>query len=57
MSQKENSEYQYRTISVVGSCSFCVVLPKQYAMDLGVEKGDFVRVRQEGGKIIIEKDR
>jgi bifunctional DNA-binding transcriptional regulator/antitoxin component of YhaV-PrlF toxin-antitoxin module len=30
-------------------------LPKKYAIDLGIGKGDFVKVSQEDGKIVIEK--
>jgi hypothetical protein len=30
-------------------------LPKVYALNLGIGKGDFVKVRQEEAKIIIEK--
>jgi hypothetical protein len=51
----EGPDYEYRTISIVGSTSFCVVLPKQYAINLGIGKGDFVKVRQNGNRIIIEK--
>jgi bifunctional DNA-binding transcriptional regulator/antitoxin component of YhaV-PrlF toxin-antitoxin module len=39
----------------LGEQSFSVVLPKKYALDLGIGKGDFVKVRQEEGRIIIEK--
>jgi len=31
------------------------VLPKQYAVDLGILKGDFVKVQEEEGRIIIQK--
>ncbi len=31
------------------------MLPKAYAIDLGIQKGDFVKVIQEGQKIIVEK--
>jgi hypothetical protein len=55
MTIKENSEYDYRTVGIVGSASFCVVLPKQYAINLGVGKGDFVRVTWQEDKIIIQK--
>lgn len=40
---------------LVGEASFSLVLPKDYAVDLGIEKGDFVRVRQEEDRIVIEK--
>lgn len=49
-------DIEYRKIQgLVGERSFSVVLPKQFATDLGIGKGDHVKVHQEGGKIIIEK--
>jgi bifunctional DNA-binding transcriptional regulator/antitoxin component of YhaV-PrlF toxin-antitoxin module len=48
--------YEYRKIQgLIGETSFSVVLPKSYAIHLGISKGDFVKVRQEENKIIIEK--
>ncbi len=44
---------EYR--SIIGDLSFSVCLPKMYAQNLGLGKGDYVRVTQESGKIIIEK--
>lgn len=44
---------EYR--SIIGDLSFSVCLPKVYAQNLGLDKGDYVRVIQENGKIIIEK--
>jgi antitoxin component of MazEF toxin-antitoxin module len=47
---------EYRKIQgLVGDQSFCMVLPKQYAVNLNIGKGDFVKVRQEENKIIVEK--
>ena len=47
---------QYRKIQgLVGESSFSVVLPKQFATSIGITKGDFVKVHQEGNQIIIEK--
>ena len=40
---------------LVGEQSFSVVLPKSYAIHLGIGKGDFVKVSQHENKIIIEK--
>ena len=46
----------YRKIQgLVGEHSFSIVLPKSYAMSLGIGKGDFVKVSQDSSKIIIEK--
>jgi hypothetical protein len=50
-------QYEYRKIQgLIGESSFSIILPKKYAIDIGLEKGGFVKVMQEGQKIIIEKD-
>lgn len=41
--------------ALVGESSFSVVLPRGYAVNLGIAKGDFVKVRQEESRIVIEK--
>ncbi|HET7283661.1 MAG TPA: AbrB/MazE/SpoVT family DNA-binding domain-containing protein [Nitrososphaeraceae archaeon] len=49
-------EYEIRTVqALTGDRSLTLVLPKQYAIDLGLRKGDFVKVRLEGYRIVIEK--
>jgi bifunctional DNA-binding transcriptional regulator/antitoxin component of YhaV-PrlF toxin-antitoxin module len=40
---------------LVGEQSFSIVLPKQFATDLQIGKGDFVTVTQQDKKIIVEK--
>jgi hypothetical protein len=55
MESEQDREYAYRTIGIVGSSSFCVVLPKDYAIDLGIGKGDPVRVTRKERMIVIEK--
>jgi Antidote-toxin recognition MazE, bacterial antitoxin len=52
---KESQNLYRRIQGLVGEQSFSMVLPKQYAINLGIRKGDFVKVRQEENKIIIEK--
>jgi hypothetical protein len=53
---KNEYEYEYRKIQpIVGGVSFSVILPKSYAINLGLGKGDFVKVSQDGQKIVIEK--
>jgi AbrB family looped-hinge helix DNA binding protein len=50
------SKYEFRKVQgLIGESSFSIILPKAYAINLGIEKGDFVKVREEEGKIIIEK--
>lgn len=40
---------------LIGESSFSVILPKIFAINLGIGKGDFVSVYQEDNKIVIEK--
>jgi bifunctional DNA-binding transcriptional regulator/antitoxin component of YhaV-PrlF toxin-antitoxin module len=45
----------FRKIQTInGERSFLIVLPKEYAKNLQLSRGDFVRVYQVDGKIIIE---
>jgi formylmethanofuran dehydrogenase subunit D len=50
---KKTHQAEYR--SIIGDLSFSVCLPKKYSQDLGLHKGDYVRVTQEDGKIMIQK--
>jgi formylmethanofuran dehydrogenase subunit D len=56
-SHSENkSEVEYRKIQgLVGDYSLSFVLPKKYANDLGLEKGDYVKVSTRDHQMIIEK--
>jgi phosphate uptake regulator len=48
--------YEYRKVQgLIGETSFSIILPKEYALNIGIGKGDFVKVRQEAQKIIVEK--
>lgn len=40
---------------LIGESSFSIILPKIYAINLGIGKGDYVKVSQDDNKIIIEK--
>ena len=52
----EMSNCEYRKVQgLIGETPFSIILPKQYAINLGIGKGDFVKVHQEQGKIVIEK--
>jgi hypothetical protein len=56
MKETKNNNLEYRKIQgLVGDQSFSLVLPKAYATNLGIQRGDFVKVIQDGQKIIIEK--
>jgi hypothetical protein len=60
LEKKENlestKELEYRKVQgLVGEQSFSIVLPKTYAVNLGIQKGNFVKVFQDDKKIIIEK--
>jgi hypothetical protein len=52
--QKDLTHYR-RVQGLVGEHSFSIVLPKSYALNLGIGKGDFVKVYQQEKKIIVEK--
>ncbi len=53
---KNKSQPEYRKIqALVGEHSLFCVLPRAYAVNLGIRKGDFVRVYQTENQIIIEK--
>lgn len=57
MKISKESKYLYRRVQgIVGNHSFGMVLPKEYAVNLKIGKGDFVKVSQEGDRIIIQKD-
>jgi hypothetical protein len=54
--EKRNDVAMYGHVQgLVGEQSFSIILPKQYAINLGIGKGDFVKVMQLDNKIIIEK--
>lgn len=51
-----SKEIEYRKVQgLVGEQSFSIVLPKSYAVNLGIGKGDFVKVSHEHNRIVIEK--
>jgi hypothetical protein len=53
---KNKGQVEYRKVqALVGEHSLFCVLPRVYAVNLGIQKGDFVRVYQIGSQIIIEK--
>ena len=53
---KNTRNIEYRKVQgLVGEQSFSIILPKQYAINLKIGKGDFVKVHQEENKIIVEK--
>jgi len=56
INQESSKKLEYRKVQgLVGDASFSIVLPKIYASNIGIQKGDFVKVLQERQKITIEK--
>ncbi len=51
---EKNPEFR-KVQGLVGESSFSIVLPKLYAINLGIGKGEFVKVYCVDNKIIIEK--
>jgi phosphate uptake regulator len=55
-SNESNELEMYRRIQgILGEQSYSLVLPKIFATNLGIRKGDYVKVRQIANKIIVEK--
>lgn len=53
---QETGGISYRKIqSIVGDTSFSLVLPKKYAVKLGIKKGDFVKVMERKDEIVVQK--
>lgn len=47
---------QYRKIQgIMGDVSFSLVLPKEFALHLGLRRGGFVKVYQDQNRIVVEK--
>jgi hypothetical protein len=44
-----------RAQALTGDRSLTVVLPKQFATQLGIGKGDFLKCRIENNRLILEK--
>ena len=52
----DKSEIEIRRAqALTGDRSLTVVLPKQFAIQLGISKGDFVKCRVENDRLILEK--
>jgi len=48
-------DFEDKVQGIVGDLSFSIILPKSYAINLGIGKGDFVKVFLESDRIIVEK--
>lgn len=56
ISKTNNLKCEFRKIQgLIGETSFSIILPKQFAINLGIGKGDFVKVYQYEDSIIIKK--
>lgn len=53
MENKEKPKYQ--ALGLAGKTSYTVVIPKNFATDMGLEEGDFLRVTKDEKRLILEK--
>jgi hypothetical protein len=54
--EKPSTEYEYRKVQgIMGEHSFSIVLPKSYALAIGITKGDSVKVIHDSDRLIVEK--
>jgi hypothetical protein len=44
-----------RLQALTGERSFTLVFPKQFALELGIRKGDFLKCHVDGNRLIVEK--
>jgi hypothetical protein len=44
-----------RVQSLQGEKSFTIVLPKEFAVQLGIGKGDFLKCHVDGKRLVVEK--
>jgi hypothetical protein len=44
-----------RIQALTGDRSLTLVFPKQFAVELGIAKGDFLKCRVDNGRLIVEK--
>ena len=52
----DSSDIQVRRIqALTGERSLTLVFPKQFATQLGVQKGDFLKCHVENNRLIVEK--
>lgn len=51
-----NDIIQIRKVqALTGDRSFTLVFPKQFATELGVGRGDFMKCRIDSGRLVVEK--
>ena len=46
---------EYRAVTLVGRASLTIVPPRHFSRALDVEQGDFVKITQDGKRLIVEK--
>ncbi|MGA9149745.1 MAG: hypothetical protein WBZ36_04130 [Candidatus Nitrosopolaris sp.] len=54
MDNPDNIEIR-KVQALTGERSFTLVFPKQFATELGVGRGDFVKCRIDSGRLVVEK--
>ena len=53
MVNKEKLRYQ--AIGLAGKTSYTLIIPKDFATEIGLEKGDYVSVTRDDNRLIVEK--
>jgi len=49
------SKHEYRKVNEIAGISLSVILPKHMCEELGIGKGTYVKIWQEGKAILIER--
>ena len=53
--QSRQAKPVYKALALSGGTSLTLVLDKRFAIGLGLTKGDYVRITQDGNRLIVEK--
>jgi bifunctional DNA-binding transcriptional regulator/antitoxin component of YhaV-PrlF toxin-antitoxin module len=54
LDSRDNIEIR-KVQALTGERSFTLVFPKQFATELGIGRGDFMKCRVDGSRLIVEK--
>ena len=52
---KDKSVEIRKVQALQGERSFTIVLPKEFAVELGIGKGEFLKCRVDGQRLVLEK--
>ena len=55
MQETTEKPRSYKALGLAGKTSYTVVLPRKMVDEIGMEKGDWIRVTRDDRRLILEK--